>query len=72
MTAPPRYYLVTVISRFDAMELEPNLALPFPVSVAKKVDEPFLYCPVFTTREAAIAWNNGDDSRVLAMQEVER
>lgn len=59
------FWLVTSLQRFDRMELDG--VLPAKIQTAA---EPHYYLPVFESRAAAIAWNNGSESGVHEMRQT--
>lgn len=60
-------YVVMTPQRFADMELQSNLSIPVKVSVDS---EPQWYLPVFSTREAAVAWNGGEDNIVVVQRKA--
>ncbi len=59
------YWVVTVIQRFDSMELGAVGLIPVNI---RTEGEPHAYLPVFESHEAALAWNNGDSANIYEMQ----
>jgi hypothetical protein len=59
------FWVVSVVQRFENMELGSVGGLPVQVRTEA---EPHAYLPVFDTREAAIAWNNGKEDHIYEMQ----
>lgn len=60
-------YVVMIPQRFSDMKLQSNLPLPIKVNVDS---EPQWYLPVFSTREAAVEWNGGEDNIVMVQRKV--
>lgn len=59
--------VVMTPQRFADMELQSNLSIPVKVHVDS---EPQWYLPVFSTREAAVEWNGGEDNIVVVQRKV--
>ena len=66
-------WLIMHPQRFDAMELTPNLPLPFlgdhPITTPT---EPYWYLPLFESREAAVAWNGGSEENIVPVRMKEK